>query len=212
MFWPSEWNYCYFIRNVWIMILVTLQTGRKYFKCTRRSVVALSDTLKCSRNCLQTDLWTWIRTFAYPFEASYEYSEPTLQLEIIYLLCNDELRSKLREGDLLNFYKCLPQEKYLYLRRKAAVYASLFGSTVMKKISYCWSPINLHNGTGWQMKILRQSFDWPQQASRLTWNAWRPQCRLTGRISMLLCFKLNINILNSCIYKIFNFCSGVFKK
>jgi len=34
------------------------------------------------------------------------------------------------------------------------------------------------------MKISRQSFDW-LQTSHITWNAWYPQCRLSGRISKL---------------------------
>jgi len=37
-------------------------------------------------------------------------------------------------------------------------------------------------GTGRQMKISRQSFNWPQQASHLTWNAWHPQRRLSGHV------------------------------
>jgi hypothetical protein len=69
------------------------------------------------------------RTFAHPFEASYEDAETTSQIKPIDLSCSDELWSKFKEDNLLNVYKCLPKDKYLYLWQKAAVCASLFGST-----------------------------------------------------------------------------------
>jgi hypothetical protein len=47
------------------------------------------------------------RTFASQFEASYAVAKPTLQLKLIDPCCSDELSYKLKEGDLLNFYKCL---------------------------------------------------------------------------------------------------------
>jgi len=71
------------------------------------------------------------RTFADPFEASYEEAEPTLQLELINLHYSDELRSKFKKGDLLNFYKYLPKNRYLDLQQKETVCASLFGSTAI---------------------------------------------------------------------------------
>lgn len=51
-----------------------------------------------------------IRIFADPFEASYEDTKTTLWLELIDLHCSDDLKSKFKEGDLLNFYKCLPKD------------------------------------------------------------------------------------------------------
>jgi len=53
------------------------------------------------------------RTFANPFEASYEEAKPASQLILVDLQFTDELRSKYKEGDLLFFYKCLPKGKYL---------------------------------------------------------------------------------------------------
>jgi len=44
------------------------------------------------------------RTFANPFEASYEDNEPTSQLQLIHPHCGDETRSKFKESYLLNFY------------------------------------------------------------------------------------------------------------
>jgi hypothetical protein len=64
------------------------------------------------------------KIFAKPFEASYEDAEPTSQLKLINLHCNGELMSEF-EGDVLNFFKCLYEDKYLNLWQKAAVCAKL---------------------------------------------------------------------------------------
>jgi hypothetical protein len=48
------------------------------------------------------------RTFAIPFEASYEVTEPTLQLELINLHSSGELK----ESALLKFYSCHPEDNY----------------------------------------------------------------------------------------------------
>jgi len=69
------------------------------------------------------------RTFATPYEATYEDDEPTLQLLLIDQHCSDEFKSKFKEGDLFNLCKCLPEDKYPNLQQKAAVCASLFRST-----------------------------------------------------------------------------------
>jgi hypothetical protein len=45
------------------------------------------------------------KRFANPSEVSYEDAEPASQLGLIDLRCSDELRSKFKEGDMLNFYK-----------------------------------------------------------------------------------------------------------
>jgi len=69
------------------------------------------------------------RTFANPFEVSYEHSDPTLQLELIDLQCNEELKIKFKEGNILNFYKCLQKESFPELIERAAICSCLFGST-----------------------------------------------------------------------------------
>jgi hypothetical protein len=74
------------------------------------------------------------RTFANHFEASYEDTEPTLQFRLTDLHCS--ARSKFEEGDLLNFYKCLPNKDISNLWQKAAVFANLFGSTFVNKLSH----------------------------------------------------------------------------
>jgi hypothetical protein len=69
------------------------------------------------------------RTFSDPFSIAPEEVDPDLQLELIDLQSSDPLQSKFREGNILNFYKCLPKDRYPNLRNKAALCASLFGST-----------------------------------------------------------------------------------
>jgi hypothetical protein len=64
------------------------------------------------------DLFT---TFANTLEASDEDVETILQLQLIDVHYSDELRSFHKECDLFNFYKCLPKDKNLNLRQKAAV-------------------------------------------------------------------------------------------
>jgi hypothetical protein len=83
-----------------------------------------------------------IRTFANPFEVSYEDAKTTLQLELTDLHCSDGLRSKFKKDDLLNFYKCLPKHKCPNLQQKAAVCASLFGSTYICKQASSLTKLN----------------------------------------------------------------------
>jgi hypothetical protein len=76
------------------------------------------------------------RIFGNPFEASYEDTEPTLQLELINQHCSDEIMSKFKEGNLLNFCKWLSEDKYTNLWQKVALCANLFGSTFVNKLSH----------------------------------------------------------------------------
>ena len=70
-----------------------------------------------------------LKLFSNPFSVSPDEVEFEAQLELIDLQNNDSLRTKYNEGDLLNFYNCLAKDQFPYLRNKAAIYASLFGST-----------------------------------------------------------------------------------
>jgi hypothetical protein len=64
-------------------------------------VVGMSDTLNCSSIHLQTDCGQRIvQNIFYHFEASYEVAEPTSQLKLISVHCNDELRPKFKEVGL----------------------------------------------------------------------------------------------------------------
>jgi hypothetical protein len=62
------------------------------------------------------------RTFANPFESSYE-DEPSLQLELIDLHCSHEFGSKFKEGDLLNLCVFLNTSTRICGRRQLFVQA-----------------------------------------------------------------------------------------
>lgn len=68
-----------------------------------------------------------LTTFTDPLEASYEDADTALQFKLITVYCSDKLRSKLKESDLLNFYKCFPEDPYHL--QKATICASLFRCT-----------------------------------------------------------------------------------
>ena len=52
-----------------------------------------------------------------------------LQLELIDLQANGLLKEKHREGKLLEFYRCLPNDEFLKLKKFASGMASMFGTT-----------------------------------------------------------------------------------
>lgn len=81
-------------------------------------------------------------TFANPFEASPENAESKLQLELIDIQCNEELKSKFKEGDLMNFYRCLPKDDFPNLLENAAFCGSLFGSTYICEQTFSIMKLN----------------------------------------------------------------------
>ncbi|CAM1327244.1 Uncharacterised protein r2_g3626 [Pycnogonum litorale] len=52
-----------------------------------------------------------------------------LQLEIIDLQANTLLKEKHREGKLIEFYRCLPDDEFSKLKKFASGMASVFGTT-----------------------------------------------------------------------------------
>jgi putative ubiquitin-RnfH superfamily antitoxin RatB of RatAB toxin-antitoxin module len=84
-------------------------------------------------------------TFANPFEASHENAESKFQLELIDIQCNEELKSKFNEGDLMNFYRCLPTENFPNLLQNAALCGSLFGSTYICEQTFSIMKLNKSN-------------------------------------------------------------------
>lgn len=68
--------------------------------------------------------------------------------------------SKFMEGNLLNFYKCLPQDYYPYICEKVAIYARLFGSTYIlinlnkSKVRNSQTIDNLHHSVTGDYKFL----------------------------------------------------------
>lgn len=67
--------------------------------------------------------------FSNPFTISVENAPESMQLEIIDIQNDQDLRNKFNEGDLLNFYRCIDKNMYKELRINALKCASLFGST-----------------------------------------------------------------------------------
>ncbi|CAK1602948.1 unnamed protein product [Parnassius mnemosyne] len=63
-----------------------------------------------------------------PFTISVENAPESMQLEIIDIQNDQDLRNKFNEGDLLNFYRCIDKNTYKELRINALKCASLFGS------------------------------------------------------------------------------------
>ncbi|KAL4715228.1 hypothetical protein ACJJTC_007810 [Scirpophaga incertulas] len=58
-----------------------------------------------------------------------ENAPESMQLKIIDIQNDQDLRNKFNEGDLLNFYRCIDKNTYKELRINALKCASLFGST-----------------------------------------------------------------------------------
>jgi hypothetical protein len=80
-------------------------------------MVNISDTLNGYSNHLHIDLWTSTRKEHYsehllPFLRQHMETGTSLQLELIDLHCNDEVRSKFKAGILHKSYKAHPKEKY----------------------------------------------------------------------------------------------------
>ena len=59
-----------------------------------------------------------------------------LQLELIDLQANGLLKEKHREGKLLEFYRCLPKDEFLKLKKFASGMASMFGTTYVCKQTF----------------------------------------------------------------------------
>ena len=64
-----------------------------------------------------------------PFSVDPSECEPEYQLELIDLQNCSYLKDVYREGNLVDFYKCLPKNDYPHLHNKALMFTSLFGST-----------------------------------------------------------------------------------
>ncbi|XP_072389669.1 general transcription factor II-I repeat domain-containing protein 2-like [Diabrotica undecimpunctata] len=70
-----------------------------------------------------------LNIFSNPFTISVENVPESMQLEIIDIQNDQDLRNKFNEGDLLNFYRCIDKNMYEELRINALKCASFFGST-----------------------------------------------------------------------------------
>lgn len=71
-----------------------------------------------------------LKLFSAPFSVDAEQAPDNIQMELIELQCDTELREKFDRHDLLEFYaKFVPEERFPELRNHALFVASLFGST-----------------------------------------------------------------------------------
>ncbi|CAI9718805.1 transcription factor II-I repeat domain-containing 2-like [Octopus vulgaris] len=72
-----------------------------------------------------------LRIFENPFNSVIGDLPSELQMEVIDLQSNDILKDKYKEGNLIEFYKCLPSDQFLHLRRFACEFISVFGTTYL---------------------------------------------------------------------------------
>ena len=71
---------------------------------------------------------TNLRIFSSPFDITVEEAPEELQMELIELQGNEDLRRKMRDYSLLEFYKNLPKEAFPRITDFARKKMSLFGS------------------------------------------------------------------------------------
>jgi len=72
-----------------------------------------------------------IRLFENPFDSVIGDLPSELQMEVIDLQSNDILKDKYKEGNLTEFYKCLPSDQFVYLRKFACEFISVYGTTYL---------------------------------------------------------------------------------
>lgn len=80
--------------------------------------------------------------FSNPFSILPEIAPESVQLELIDMQNDEDLRNKFNEGNLLNFYRCLDKNNYKSLLENALKYASLFGSTYICEQTFSLMNIN----------------------------------------------------------------------
>ena len=70
-----------------------------------------------------------IHLFENPFDCSLNDVPVELQLELIDLQTNNLFKEKHREGKLIRFYRCLPDNEFSKLKKFASGMTSVFGTT-----------------------------------------------------------------------------------
>lgn len=96
--------------------------------------------------------------FSNPFTISVENAPESMQLEIIDIQNDQDLRNKFNEGDLLNFYRCIDKNMYEELRINALKCASLFGSTYICEQTFSILNNKIKIETALQMKVWKQFY------------------------------------------------------
>ncbi|XP_076064373.1 general transcription factor II-I repeat domain-containing protein 2-like [Oratosquilla oratoria] len=72
-----------------------------------------------------------IRLFHNPFDCNAENLPTQFQMEIIDLQADDRLKDKYREGNLIEFYKCLKPDQFPNLKKFACSFVPIFGTTYL---------------------------------------------------------------------------------
>jgi len=72
-----------------------------------------------------------VRLFHNPFDFNAENLPTLFQMKIIGLQADDRLKYKYREGNLINFYKCLQPDQFPNLIKFACSFVSIFGTTYL---------------------------------------------------------------------------------
>ncbi|CAM5141474.1 unnamed protein product [Natator depressus] len=70
-----------------------------------------------------------IQIFQNAFDCNLKKLPPELQMEVINLQSNDLLKDKYKEGNLVEFYKCLPSDQYAHVKNFVCGLMSMFGTT-----------------------------------------------------------------------------------
>ncbi len=80
--------------------------------------------------------------FAQPFTISVDAVRDGLQMELIELQCDTELKHKFTSLPLTDFYKCVPANRYPKMCKQAQVMLSLFGSTYLCEQTFSLMNLN----------------------------------------------------------------------
>lgn len=80
--------------------------------------------------------------FAQPFTISVDAVRDDLQMELIELQCDSELKHKFTSLPLTDFYKCVPANRYPKMCKQAQVMLSLFGSTYLCEQTFSLMNLN----------------------------------------------------------------------
>ncbi len=80
--------------------------------------------------------------FAQPFTISVDAVRDDLQMELIELQCDTELKHKFTSLPLTDFYKCVPANRYTKMFKQAQVMLSLFGSTYLCEQTFSLMNLN----------------------------------------------------------------------
>ena len=70
-----------------------------------------------------------IRLFQNPFDCNVAEISSQLQIEIIDLQANEQIKDKYKEGNLIDFYKYLDAKEFPNLKKFARKFISMFGTT-----------------------------------------------------------------------------------